>query len=91
MTAKKVAQTGTEPVLRKNAAMAFVGLGPTQFDDLVSRGELPPPIRIFDNGRAIAWVRAELVEWMEERIKARDASLKGKKPSKAGTKVAGNY
>jgi predicted DNA-binding transcriptional regulator AlpA len=82
MTAKKVQQTGTEPVLRKNAAMAFCGLGPNQFDQLVSSGELPPPIRITDGGRAVAWIRDELVEWMKERIAARDAKREPNKTSK---------
>jgi predicted DNA-binding transcriptional regulator AlpA len=74
MTKRKPPQTGTEPVLRKIAAMAYVGLGPSQFDDLVFAGKLPPPIRIVDGGHAVAWVRSELDDWLKERIAARDAA-----------------
>ena len=72
MTAKK-RDNPAGPVLRKPAAMAYTGLGQTQFDGLVSDGELPPPIRISDGGRAVAWIKTELDARSAERIAQRDA------------------
>ncbi len=72
MTAKKH-DNPAGPVLRKPAAMAYTGLGQTQFDGLVSDGELPPPIRISDGGRAVAWIKTELDAWLAKRIAQRDA------------------
>ena len=72
MTAKK-SDNPDGPVLRKPAAMAYTGLGQTQFDELSFSGELPPPIRISDGGRAVAWIKAELDAWLAERIAKRNA------------------
>jgi predicted DNA-binding transcriptional regulator AlpA len=87
MTMKKLPQTADAGVLGKPAALNFTGLGPSQFDELVAigidAGGLPAPIRITPDGRTVGWVRDELITWMKERIKARDAAPpKDKKKSK---------
>jgi prophage regulatory protein len=63
------------PVLRKPQAMQYTGLGPTQFDELIFAGRLPQPIRISDGGRAVAWIKSELDEWLAERIAKRDSEV----------------
>lgn len=72
MTAKK-SNNPVGPVLRKPAAMAYTGLGQTAFDELIFSGELPPPIRISDGGRSVAWIKKELDDWLASRIAKRDA------------------
>jgi predicted DNA-binding transcriptional regulator AlpA len=89
MTMKKLPQTGNAGVLRKLAAMDYVGLGATVFDELVvlgvDAGGLPSPIKIHDAGRSVGWVRTELDAWLVERIAARDAKRdKTTKPKTGG-------
>jgi predicted DNA-binding transcriptional regulator AlpA len=70
------------PVMRMPEAMAFVGFGETQFNLMVSRGELPQPILLADSGRALAWLRSELEDWLKKRIAQRDAELARRKPER---------
>jgi predicted DNA-binding transcriptional regulator AlpA len=69
---RKMPATIVGPVLRKPDAMKFVGLKGTAFDKKVKNGELPKPIKLFDSGKAVAWIRAELEEWLARRIAKRD-------------------
>lgn len=77
MTRKRPRIAG--PVLRRDAAMAYTGLGDTQFNDWVASGELPAPIRITDSGRSVAWIKQELDDWLAARIAKRDEELATKK------------
>ena len=60
-------------VLRFREACAFTGYKPTQFSKYVKLGLLPQPITLTDDGRAKAWILAELQAWQAERIAKRDA------------------
>jgi predicted DNA-binding transcriptional regulator AlpA len=60
-------------VLRSRDAAAFVGLGPTQFSKHVKAGNLPPPIKLTDNGRAVGWLVVDLQGWLQARVAKRDA------------------
>ena len=60
-------------VLRKRDACAFVALKPTQFSKYVKLGHLPQPVKLTDDGRAVAWIKTELEAWLAERIAKRDA------------------
>lgn len=84
MTAKKSATVVSvnPPILRKREAMAYIGLGETVFSELVTKGSLPKPIKIHDDGRAVGWIRSELDEWLAKRIAKRDAAA-AEKPAKA--------
>ena len=46
--------------------LAQVGLGKTQLYALVARGEFPRPICL--SGRAVAWERGQVQEWMRARM-----------------------
>jgi predicted DNA-binding transcriptional regulator AlpA len=59
-------------VLRGRDARAFVGLGPTQFAKYVRLGDLPQPVKLTDNGRAVAWLKTELEAWLAARVAKRD-------------------
>ena len=54
--------------------------------ELIARGEFPKPIKL--SVRLVAWSAAEIAEWMQRRIAARDhvgqPRLRGR-PRKAGT------
>jgi predicted DNA-binding transcriptional regulator AlpA len=61
---------------------AYVGLQKSQIDELVKAGEFPKPVPLSDNGRAKAWLEAEVLCWQNERIAKRDAGVIGKAAEK---------
>ena len=50
-------------LLRIDALMAVTGLSKSQIAKLVADGDMPRPRKISPNGRAVAWVYAEIKEW----------------------------
>jgi predicted DNA-binding transcriptional regulator AlpA len=73
---KKKTRVPAGPVMRRPEAMSFVGLRDTMFDQAVREGELPPPIKVTDTGRAVVWLRSELEAWLAARIAKRDKERK---------------
>jgi predicted DNA-binding transcriptional regulator AlpA len=67
------------PIMRKPEALNFTGFCETVFDEKVELGEIAPPIKLSDDGRAKAWLRSEMEAWLQKRIAARDAELLAKK------------
>jgi predicted DNA-binding transcriptional regulator AlpA len=59
-------------VLREPAARAFLGLGPTQFWDLVNKGILPQPFKPHENARINLWFEDELAEYQASRAEQRN-------------------
>lgn len=51
----------------------FVGLRRTQIGELIKLGMFPKPIRLSDDGRAVAWLEADLIAWQHSRIAARNS------------------
>jgi predicted DNA-binding transcriptional regulator AlpA len=57
-------------VVRQRDLHEFDGLGRTQRQVLIDRGEYPAPIRTAEGGRAKFWLVDELAQWQEQRIAA---------------------
>lgn len=62
----------TKRLMRLPEVLDVVGLRKTGFYDLMNRGGFPQPIKLSDDGRAVAWVDSEVQEWIEARIRDRD-------------------
>jgi predicted DNA-binding transcriptional regulator AlpA len=62
----------TEPrlnrVFRRSELKQYVGLGRTQVDELIKKGEFPPAVPLSDGGRAVAWLETDLIAWQHSRI-----------------------
>ena len=58
-------------LLRLRAVEELVGIKRTQIAEHVKRGEFPPPIKLTDTGRAVAWLEEELITWRDERAAKR--------------------
>lgn len=61
-------------LMRKNEVLETVHLGRSQFDLAVQRGEFPPPIKITEGGRRVAWIREEVEAYLAARAAARNAA-----------------
>jgi prophage regulatory protein len=51
----------------------YAGLRRTVILDLVKKGQFPRPIKLSDNGRAVAWLESEVRDWQNRRIAKREA------------------
>jgi prophage regulatory protein len=54
--------------IRLQELPAYVGLKRTQIAELIKNGEFPEPIKLSENGRAVAWLESELLAWQARRI-----------------------
>jgi hypothetical protein len=49
-------------------ALPFIGTGKSQAQELIARGELEPPIKLSDTGRAVAFLGIQLVRFQQRRL-----------------------
>jgi prophage regulatory protein len=77
------------PILfRAPAVCVLLGLNSReQLDGLVNDGEFPKPIKI--GKRAVAWLDAELKQWLEQRIAERDGRAAEGAPAGEGDEAQG--
>ena len=54
-----------DPLLRRDAVMAALGVRPTTLDNMLASGELPPPIKV--TGNVKAWPKSIIIEFIESR------------------------
>jgi predicted DNA-binding transcriptional regulator AlpA len=62
-------------LLRFQRALEITGLKRSAFYDKVKAGIIPRPIKIDPNGKAVAWIEAELIALQDRAIAARDQAL----------------
>ena len=55
-----------------------LSIGESQLLEAVKKGEFPAPVRIFESGRAIAWLDHEVQAHIDARAAARDAEQAAK-------------
>jgi len=61
----------TQRLLRLPAVIAATGLQRSTIYDGIRGGTFPKPVML--GGRTVAWVGAEIEQWISARIAARDA------------------
>lgn len=66
---------GPDFIVRLPAVEQFAGKKRSQIYDDIKNKRFPPPLKITDGGRAVGWLRRELLAWQRERIAARDKML----------------
>jgi predicted DNA-binding transcriptional regulator AlpA len=49
-------------------AKGVIGLEDTQIDEHIKSGELPPPVKAFESGRASGWFGWQLIELQQRRL-----------------------
>ena len=55
-------------------ALGVIGLGTTQIDEALDRGELPPLVDATDSGRACGWYGFQLIELQRQRLAKAEAA-----------------
>lgn len=59
-----------DAIYRKDEARRFFGYKPTQFEEKIKAGEIPPPIKLSDTGHACGWLGRTILAWQAERTAA---------------------
>jgi predicted DNA-binding transcriptional regulator AlpA len=56
-------------IIRKNEGRKYFGYGPTQTDEKIKSGELPPTFPLSDSGRAEAWTGQQILDHQAGRLR----------------------
>ena len=67
----KSAAAGVRRFLRLHEVKQATGLGHATIYERMARGDFPKPVPL--GGRRVGWIDAEIAEWQNQRIAARDA------------------
>jgi prophage regulatory protein len=61
--------------LRRPDVSRATGLPRSSIYERVAAGTFPKPVPLGD-GRAVAWIEAEIIDWQKDRVAARDGKAK---------------
>jgi len=65
-------QENTNRLIRIKEVIAMTNLSKSYIYQLCKEGLFPKSVQLVPNGISVAWVEAEVIEWIESRIQARD-------------------
>lgn len=59
-------------LLRIESVMNITGLSKSYIYQLAKEGKFPKSIKLIEGGSSSAWLESEVIEWIDERVAARD-------------------
>ena len=62
-------------LLRIRKVVDLTGISKSYIYMLAKKNEFPQPIELVPGGSSVAWVEAEIQEWISSRIQARDGEV----------------
>ena len=62
----------TNVLIRINDVANLTGLSKSYIYDLCNKNLFPKSIRLVPGGTSVAWVKSEVLDWIESRINSRD-------------------
>jgi predicted DNA-binding transcriptional regulator AlpA len=57
-------------IIRRREGRKYFGLGLTQIDEKIKKGEIPKPIALSDSGRATGWTGRQIIEHQARLVAA---------------------
>jgi prophage regulatory protein len=60
-------------LIRIKAVIRLTSISKSYIYDLSNRGLFPKSVELVPGGSSVAWVRSEVLDWIDSRIKSRDA------------------
>jgi prophage regulatory protein len=66
-------------ILRRPQVLEATGYSRTQLQELIDKGEFPPPFPLSDTGRAVGWFEDDVVAWQQRRLAKRNAKAANNK------------
>ena len=65
----------TRRLIRIKSVTKLTGLSKSYVYQLVTQGFFPKSIQLVPGGTSVAWVEAEIQDWISSRIQARDGEV----------------
>jgi prophage regulatory protein len=62
-------------LLRIRKVVDLTGISKSYIYNLCRKGQFPKPIELVPGGTSVAWVEAEVQEWIDSRIQQRDQEV----------------
>ena len=62
-------------LIRIKAVIELTGLSKSYIYDLCTRDKFPKSVALVSGGISVAWVKQEVVDWVESRITERDTGI----------------
>ena len=59
-------------LIRIKSVLELTGLSKSYTYDLCNKGLFPKSVQLVQGGTSVAWVKMEVLDWINSRIKARD-------------------
>ena len=70
-----------EVLLPREEVLRILGVASSTLNNMIREKEFPAPIKVTERSRRVGWIRSEVAQWMEQRIKTarleRDAESRG--------------
>jgi prophage regulatory protein len=63
----------TPKLIRIKSVIELTGISKSYIYDLSNRGLFPSSLTLIPGGTSVAWVRSEVLAWIDSRIVSRDA------------------
>jgi prophage regulatory protein len=60
-------------LIRIKSVIALTGLSKSYIYDLSNRALFPKSVQLVPGGTSVAWVKSEVIAWIDSRIQSRDA------------------
>jgi prophage regulatory protein len=80
--------TELQRFLRKQAVIDATGLSESSIYELMGEGKFPKPVPL--EGRRVAWLESEILEWQKKHIAARERGVKAKRTGIAAQRAEAN-
>ena len=59
-------------LVRIKTVVELTGLSKYYIYDLSNKGIFPKSVQLVPGGTSVAWVKSEILDWIEQRIQSRD-------------------
>jgi prophage regulatory protein len=63
----------TPKLIRIRSVLELTGLSKSYTYELCSKGLFPQSVQLVKGGTSVAWVKSEVIDWIDSRIQSRDA------------------
>jgi prophage regulatory protein len=72
---EQCAQANDQPqkLIRIKSVVNLTGLSKSYIYDLCKKGLFPESLQLVPGGTSVAWVRSEVLAWIDSRIQSRDS------------------
>jgi prophage regulatory protein len=69
-------QNISKKLIRINSVIELTGISKSYIYDLANKGLFPNSIQLVPGGTSVAWLKSEILDWIDSRVSERDSGVK---------------